>query len=276
MKSPGRPRENLPSNQQTDEINKTEEKKWVQVEQDKVVSTAEKLGVFLNVPTNTIDRAKQTKAFYVTDEEFNKILFEYLKELTLLREETDKANIIFQEVATTLGTSVENLNKIRLQQISDLEKRLGNFGGIFLHGNIYLKKSSPIPAEIILRHELIHVLVSRDDESNGFQLSNGKHHQLNEGVIQILELAERYKMPPFDLLKKIRAGEIVTPYRSQVEVILLSLSSTEQGNNPMNYKELAKFLFQGESEFFKISLISRLDEKFAEKIKAKFIEYFGI
>src|SRR3989338_10391654 len=124
MKSPGRQRENLPSNQQTDEIIKPEEKKWVQIEQDRVITTAEKLGVFLNVPTNTIDRAKQTKAFYVTDEEFNKILFEYLKELTLLREETDKANIIFQEVATTLGTSVEDLNKIRLQQISDLEKRL--------------------------------------------------------------------------------------------------------------------------------------------------------
>jgi len=246
------------------------------IEQSKVAATAEKLGSFFKMPEKNINQGRKTQAFYVSDDEFYDLLRDYAGQMGLLTKEFDQSDEIAQEVAMAFGTTIKDLNNRRQEQLMNLEKRVQNFGGLYLHGNIYIKKTSDIPLDTILRHEILHALVSRDNDKNGFQNVEGRNHFLNEGVIQTLELAERYNLSPFEMLNQIHEGKINTPYKRQIEVVLLALGATEHSDNPMTYQEVAKHLLEGDATLFKLNLLSRGATDFRGKITELFIKEFGI
>lgn len=250
---------------------------WIPIDQLKVANTAMVIGAYFDFPKEVINRVKKTKAYHLQDEQYSNLVIAYAIEKRLITSEKDLLSSEQKAVLEAMGYNPKKVLEKRQQNIDIIEKHSSQNAGIYFKGDILIKQSSSINFDTILQHEMIHAFTwNAKNNNDGFQTEEGKYHYLNEGVTQVLQLAFQYQIPPKELLNKIINNSISTPYRTQVQLILLALSSAEQAGKPMSYKELAQYLLKGDATIFMMDLLGRGVDEVKDRIIDKFQFTFGI
>lgn len=246
---------------------------------ENIVEKVEKLGQVLKMPPQLIERGKRTEGYVVSPRVFRGEVEKHLRSLEALPT-TEYGDPMLDEVAKLFGSSAQEIKDRRTKQV---KQEIEKLGGISIpqengkHCLVLINKGARLPRKLIVDHEIIHAMGDKGPgKKSGFQEPDGKHHGLNEGVIETLRIhAEHQDLPPDILHKKIKKGEIESPFPNEVQALLTAITATHLGNQPVTFKELAEAYAEEDGDFFKMDLVRRSHPDHRQTSKKVVTETFG-
>jgi hypothetical protein len=258
------------------------------VDRAKVEALVKKIGEFYSVPQRAIEQGLKSEIFIIKNKAFNRALEDEYRGDLNEEEVRERFELIgqlraksiseeeFDKKAAELSKKIEE-KKEDPEVIHLARKHAEDTGGVSIPqengGSIILvKENSTFDEEHIETHELFHSMsLGKKHEYKGFinRLSVGSieyDRNLNEASTELLTLTVGYPdINIKELFNRISSGEIKTGYRQNVLKVLTMLHFTEQSQEPLTVKELAKYYFhdfEGEDD-----AASLLKNKFIEKIR---------